>query len=83
MARWIAGPDRGMGRKADEFLHMREREAVVMEAYGACDLRISPSRFLREKLLESGAFDPHAFLYSDNGMLTEHVRALAAALEAM
>lgn len=76
MARWIAGPRREVGRKAEEYLHMREREKVVMEAYAACDLRISPSRFLRQMYLDHGNFDPHAFLFSDNGMRTDHVAAL-------
>ena len=50
------------------------RQEAVLAAFAAADLRISPSRFLRTKLLESGAFDPHAFLYSDNGMRTEGLR---------
>ena len=53
-------------------------------AYAQADLRISPSRFLREKYLEhshlvEGGFDPHTFLFSDNGMRTDHVEALAKA----
>ena len=55
---------------------MRERHGYVTAAYASADLRISPSRFLRERLLESGAFDAHSFLYSDNGMRTDHVSAL-------
>lgn len=53
-----------------------DRQPTVLAAYAAADLRISPSRFLREKLLESGAFDPRTTLYSDNGMRTDHVHAL-------
>jgi glycosyltransferase involved in cell wall biosynthesis len=56
---------------------LRAREEFVLSAYAASDLLVSPSRFLRQKLLESGAFDPHTFLYSDNGMRTDHVRALS------
>jgi glycosyltransferase involved in cell wall biosynthesis len=55
-------------------LHARHRR--VTEAYAAADLRISPSRFLRDKLLASGAFEPHTFVYSDNGLRTDHVRAV-------
>ena len=53
------------------------RHGHVLSAYAEADLRISPSRFLREKYLESGRFDPHTFLFSDNGMRTDHVEALA------
>jgi hypothetical protein len=60
-----------------DFRDLAERTARVTAAYAACDLQVSPSRFLRDKLLASGAFDPHRFLFSDNGMRTDHVRALA------
>ena len=60
----------------DEYKELRERERVVPAAYAAADLRISPSRFLRDKYLESGMFDSHSFLFSDNGMRTDHVEAL-------
>ena len=63
-------------RRAEEYVDLWEREQVVPAAYAACDLRISPSRFLRDKYLESGRFDPDTFLFSDNGMRTDHVRAL-------
>jgi len=63
--------------RAQQFLDLQARPDFVLGAYAAADLRISPSRFLREKLLESGRFDPHAFLFSDNGMRTDHVTALA------
>lgn len=53
-----------------------DRQPFVLAAYAAADLRISPSRFLRGKLLESGAFDPRTTLFSDNGMRTDHVRSL-------
>ena len=65
---------------ADEYAQLREREGVVPAAYAAADLRISPSRFLRQKLLDDptgrDVFDPHTFLFSDNGMRTDHVEAL-------
>lgn len=63
-------------RRGEEYLDLRARETVVPAAYASADLRISPSRFLREQYLASGAFDPHTFLFSDNGMRTDHVRAL-------
>lgn len=85
---WI-GPLRALGRAGggvfpglmDQLGHpgfrdMAEREERVVGAYAACDLQVSPSRFLREKLLATGRFDPHRFLFSDNGMRTDHLRAL-------
>ncbi|MDF1799956.1 MAG: glycosyltransferase [Planctomycetota bacterium] len=62
---------------AAEYAQLRAREELVPAAYAAADLRISPSRFLRQKLLDDYAgFDPHTFLFSDNGMRTDHVEAL-------
>ena len=63
-------------RRWEGYADMRDRHGIVTAAYAAADLRISPSRFLRAKLVESGAFDPHTFLFSDNGMRTDHVEAL-------
>lgn len=60
-----------------EYAELRTREEYVPGAYAAADLQISPSRFLRDRLLASGKFDPHRFLYLDNGMRTDHVQALA------
>ena len=60
-----------------EYAELRAREQLVPAAYAAADLQISPSRFLRERHLASGMFDPHRFLYLDNGMRTDHVQALA------
>ncbi len=83
LARDLAGAGGGAAasaplriRQAQEYLDLMQREKDVPAAYAECDLRISPSRFLRKKYLESGAFDPHTFLFSDNGMRTDHVRAL-------
>lgn len=62
---------------ASEYAELRTREEAVPAAYAAADLRISPSRFLRQKLLDAYAgFDKHSFLFSDNGMRTDHVEAL-------
>jgi glycosyltransferase involved in cell wall biosynthesis len=58
-----------------EFRDVAERTSRVAGAYAACDLQISPSRFLRETLLASGAFDPNRLLFSDNGMRTDPVPA--------
>ncbi len=68
-------PSRGR-RRWEGYRDVVERQPEVLAAFGAADLLVSPSRFLRAKLLESGAFDPHAFVYSDNGLRTDHVRAL-------
>jgi len=77
-ARTLAnGSGDAWSRRAEEYLDLRAREEVVPGAYAAADLRVSPSRFLRDRLLASGRFDPHDFVYSDNGMRTDHVRALA------
>jgi len=69
------GPE-GLKHRVKDYAWTRERERVVPAAYAAADLRISPSRFLREVYLGSGDFDPHTFLFSDNGMRTDHVEAL-------
>jgi glycosyltransferase involved in cell wall biosynthesis/GT2 family glycosyltransferase len=64
----------------EEYAHLTERHAAVPAAYLDADLLISPSRFLRKKLLDSPLFrgaDPHRFLYSDNGLRTDHLRALS------
>ncbi|MGK0219756.1 MAG: glycosyltransferase involved in cell wall biosynthesis [Planctomycetota bacterium] len=66
----------GLVHRGTEYLHLRERQSEVPAAYAAADLRISPSRFLRDMYLDSGHFDPHRFLFSDNGMRTDHVSAL-------
>lgn len=50
------------------------RHDYVLGAYAAADLRVSPSRFLRDKLLATGKFDPHTTLFSDNGSRTDLVR---------
>jgi glycosyltransferase involved in cell wall biosynthesis len=65
-----------MRKRWEGFDDLRERHAYVTGAYKAADLRVSPSRFLRKKLVETAGFDPHTLVYSDNGMRTDHVRAL-------
>ncbi|MEE2941138.1 MAG: glycosyltransferase [Planctomycetota bacterium] len=83
----VAGLVKGTSHRAEEYAALRAREGVVPTAYARADLRISPSRFLRDKYLEHshlarGGFDPHTFLFSDNGMRTDHVEALEKAPDA-
>jgi glycosyltransferase involved in cell wall biosynthesis len=63
-------------RRWEGYTDLRARQEFVLGAYAAADLLVSPSRFLREKLLASGAFAADRFVYSDNGLRTDHVRAL-------
>lgn len=65
-----------LAQYAGEFRDMAERHDAVTAAYAACDLAIAPSRFLRQKLLDTGKFDPHRLIYSDYGTLTDNVREL-------
>jgi glycosyltransferase involved in cell wall biosynthesis len=65
-----------MRKRWEGFDDLRERHAYVTGAYKSADLRVSPSRFLRKKLIETAGFDAHTLVYSDNGMRTDHVRAL-------
>ncbi len=60
----------------DEFGEMMERHDFVTSAYQAADLLISPSRFLRKKHIDTAGFDAHSLVWSDNGMRTDHVRAV-------
>jgi glycosyltransferase involved in cell wall biosynthesis len=55
---------RSLARVSD----MARRRPFVEGAYKSADLRISPSRFLRTKLVEKAGFEEETFLYSDNGM---------------
>ncbi len=64
---------------ATEFADVAQRTDVVAGGYAASDLVIAPSRFLRQKLLESGKFDRQRTLFSDYGTLTEGLRALRRA----
>ncbi|QDU67076.1 2-deoxystreptamine glucosyltransferase [Planctomycetes bacterium Pla86] len=63
-------------RRWEGYQDLRRRPEVVLGAYACADLLVSPSRFLRAKLLETGAFDKDRFVYSDNGLRTDHVEAL-------
>ena len=66
---------------ADALQDMGDRLDVTCGAYAACDLAIAPSRFLREKLLDTGKFDPHRVLYSDYGTLTADRGAISRRAE--
>ena len=69
-------PGRRLLEQLQGFDDLRRRHDYVTGAYAAADLRISPSRFLRSKYVDTAGFDPHTFLFSDNGMRTDHVHAL-------
>ena len=60
----------------DGFSDLARRYECVLSAYAAADLLISPSRFLRRKLMETGRFNPETFVYSDNGLRTDLIEAL-------
>ena len=64
-------------RRWEGFADLADRQEVVVGAYAAADLRVSPSRFLRALLVDTAGFEPESFLYSENGMRTDHVEALA------
>ncbi|MBK7877947.1 MAG: glycosyltransferase [Planctomycetes bacterium] len=63
-------------RRWEGFADLRARHAFVTQAYQLADLRVTPSRFLRRKLIDTAGFDAHSLVFSDNGMRTDHVRAL-------
>ncbi|MCE9595783.1 MAG: glycosyltransferase [Planctomycetes bacterium] len=65
-----------VGRWAQAYRDMQARPKVVLGNMAQADLVLAPSRFLREKYLASGRFDARRFVYSDYGMVTEHLRAL-------
>ncbi len=51
-----------------EYEQLMARHEIVPAAYAAADLRIAPSRFLRDKHLEVGGFDPYTLVYSAYGL---------------
>ncbi len=63
-------------RWTDAFRDIEARQDVVLGNMASADLVIAPSRFLREKYLESGRFESQRVVYSDYGMPTEHLRVL-------
>ncbi|MDZ4774894.1 MAG: glycosyltransferase [Planctomycetota bacterium] len=60
----------------DEYAEMMARHGDVVGCYQRADLRVSPGRFLRKKLIDTADFDAHTLVFSDNGMRTDHVHAL-------
>lgn len=54
--------------RAKSYSAMRERGPAIRAAFAANDLALVPSRFLRDRLLASGAFDPEHLVYSPNGV---------------
>jgi len=54
--------------RSGEIVDMAERHDVVCAGYDACDLMVAPSRFLRQKFIDTGRFDPHKVVYSDYGI---------------
>jgi glycosyltransferase involved in cell wall biosynthesis len=63
--------------QAAQWFALRERQDFVLGCYSAADLLLAPSRFLREKLLATGRFDPQRLVHSDYGMRVPAVRGLA------
>lgn len=54
--------------RSGEIVDMAQRHDIVCSGYDACDWLVAPSRFLRQKLLDTGRFDPHKVIYSDYGI---------------
>lgn len=65
-----------LAQYAGEMRDMSERHDFAVGGYAACERLIAPSRYLRQKLLDTGKFAPHDVLYSDYGTLTDNVRAI-------
>jgi glycosyltransferase involved in cell wall biosynthesis len=55
-------------RWVQEYRDVRDRQDYVLEMVNQADRIISPSRFLRNVLLETGRLDPERFLYLDYGL---------------
>lgn len=55
---------------------LRERQEHVLARFAQVDVVLAPSRFLRETLLESGAFDRERVVHSDYGTRHDARRAL-------
>ncbi|MDP6978293.1 MAG: glycosyltransferase [Myxococcota bacterium] len=63
----LARGSRAAGR-VQAYLDLRARENVVPKAFAQCDLIVSPSRFLKDRLLDTGAFDASRVAVSRNGI---------------
>ncbi|MEO6709191.1 MAG: glycosyltransferase, partial [Planctomycetota bacterium] len=60
-----------------EYSDLMARQEFLLDAWSAADLRISPSRFVRSKLLATGAFDPARSLFSENGIRQDQLHRLS------
>ncbi len=63
-------------RWIDAWDDLEARQPFVEGGYASADLQVAPSRFLRDRHLETGRFDPARFVYSDYGMRTDHVEGV-------
>lgn len=60
-----------MARFARSWVGLRERHAHVLSCLARADLLLAPSRFLRDRFLETGFFDPDRVVHSDYGTRTD------------
>ncbi len=60
-----------------EYADLMARQEFLLDAWNAADLRISPSRFVRSKLLATKVFDPARLVYSQNGLRQDHLQRLS------
>jgi glycosyltransferase involved in cell wall biosynthesis len=67
MRRWMPLKGRAF-RLWEGYSDLRDRQGEVLAAFARADLRVSPSRFLRQKLLDTGAFEAATLIYSENGL---------------
>lgn len=56
-----------LGRFARSWLDLADRNPYVLGKLAQADLLLAPSRFLRERFLETGFFDPGKLVHSDYG----------------
>ncbi len=61
-------PDRRVARMARNWIEIARRQPEMLSRFGAVELGLAPSRFLRDKLLETGRFDPARLVHSMYGM---------------
>lgn len=67
-----------LSRRSRALLDLRYRHESLLERLADVDLLVAPSRFLRERFLESGRLDPLRFVHSDYGTCTEHLHGMAS-----
>ena len=67
----------GLQRALADYTDVVARPDVVLGSFARADLCISPSRFLRQKLLATGRFDPERVIYSPNGSSFAHLERRA------